>query len=77
MQKLAITVNGSAFEITLSGDYVEVFRDEIAKDLSLNDNNSLKTLLYAFLRKNYEILELKREIENLSNSIDEELKKRS
>lgn len=72
MQKVTLIINGTSFEITLAGEYVEMFK-ELAKDLSLTDTNSVKTLLYAFLRKNYEILELKKEIESVVVNLEKEL----
>jgi hypothetical protein len=73
MQKLTLIINGSAFEITLADTYAEAFKEEIAKDLNLSEDNSVKTLLYAFMQKNYEVLELKREIEKISNELDDKL----
>jgi hypothetical protein len=73
MQKLTLIVNGSAFEITLADNYAEAFKDEISKDLNLQEDNSIKTLLYAFMKKNYEILELKRELEKISKELDDKL----
>lgn len=73
MQKLTLLINGSAFEITLADNYADAFKEEIAKDLSLGEDNSVKTLLYAFMQKNYEVLELKREIEKISDKLDDKL----
>lgn len=73
MQKLTLIVNGSAFEITLADSYAEAFKDEISKDLNLQEDNSVKTLLYAFMKKNYEVLELKRELEKISAELDDKL----
>ena len=75
MQKVTLIINGASFEITLADEYVEMFKKELAKDLSLSDSNSVKTLLYAFLRKNYEILELKKEIESIAANLEKELDK--
>ncbi len=73
MQKVTLIINGASFEITLADEYAEMFKKELAKDLSLSDSNSVKTLLYAFLRKNYEILELKKEIEGVVAILEKEL----
>lgn len=73
MQKLTLIINGSAFEITLADTYAEAFKEEIAKDLNLSEDNSVKTLLYAFMQKNYEVLELKREIEKISDGLEDKL----
>lgn len=75
MQKVTITVNGSSFEITLADSYANAFIEEISKDLAIGSDNSVKTLLYAFMKKNYEILELKKEVEAISASIDDKLTK--
>lgn len=73
MQKLTLIVNGSTFEITLADNYAEAFKNEISKDLNLQEDNSIKTLLHAFMKKNYEILELKRELEKISKELDDKL----
>jgi hypothetical protein len=73
MQKLTLLINGSAFEVTLADAYAEVFKEEIGKDLNITEDNSVKTLLYAFMKKNYEVLELKKEIEKISEELDDKL----
>lgn len=73
MQKMTIIINGSSFEITLADNYADAFLEEISKDLNLSEDNSVKTLLYAFMKKNYELLELKKEIEKISATLDDKL----
>ena len=73
MQKLTLIINGATFEVTLAEQYAEAFKEEIGKDLNLYEDNSVKTLLYAFLKKNYEVLELKNELEKLTAEIDKKL----
>jgi hypothetical protein len=51
MQKLTLIVNSSTFEITLADNYAEAFKNEISKDLNLQEDNSIKTLLHAFMKK--------------------------
>ena len=73
MQKLTLIINGATFEVTLVEQYAEAFKEEIGKDIKLYEDNSVKTLLYAFLKKNYEVLELKNELEKLTAEIDNKL----
>jgi hypothetical protein len=70
---MTIIINGSSFEITLADGYADAFLEEIGKDLNLSEDNSIKTLLYAFMKKNYELLELKKEIEKISDTLDDKL----
>lgn len=70
---MTIIINGSSFEITLADNYADAFLEEISKDLNLSEDNSVKTLLYAFMKKNYELLELKKEIEKISATLDDKL----
>ncbi len=73
MQKLTILINGSSFEITLADSYADALMEEIGKDINLSGDNSVKTLLYAFMKKNYELIELKKEVEKISDDLDDKL----
>lgn len=69
MEKLTIFIDGNRFDISVQDEFMELFREKIEEDLSLKENNSVKTLLYSYLRKSYELFELQQKIEELSTKL--------
>ena len=72
-KKVSLTVNRSRFDIDLDDAFADYLLDQLEKDFKLDNNNDLKVLLQAYVRKNYELFEQERKIEHILNKFDEEL----
>ena len=64
-KKITLTVNGSRFDIDVEARFAEYLEAQIAKDFNPEGNNNFKALLQAYVRKNYEIYELEKAMQEL------------
>lgn len=70
MQSLTLTISGKTYTISLGEDNFDREVECIKKYISIEGNNEIKTLLYAYLKKCYEMVELQRELEDLESKLD-------
>jgi hypothetical protein len=71
MQKITLFVEGNKFDISVQDDHVAKLKSHIFKDLGEAGNNTLKDLLYAYMKKCYEINVIQLELEGMSKKLDE------
>ena len=69
-KKITLTVNGSRFDIDVEANFAAYLETKIAKDFNPGGNNSFKTLLQAYVRKNYELYELEKQLKQLEKRCD-------
>ena len=69
-KKITLTINGSRFDIDVEAKFAEYLEDQMAKELNPEGNNSFKTLLQAYVRKNYELYELEKEMQLLIERLE-------
>ena len=65
MKKITLTVNGSRFDIDVEAQFAAYLEQQIARDFNPGGNNNFKTLLQAYVRKNYELYELEKQLKAL------------
>ena len=70
-KKITLTINGSRFDIDIEVAFAAYLEKQMAKDLNVEGNNNFKTLLQAYIRKNYELyvqeVEMQKLLESLNN----------
>lgn len=71
MQKITLFIEGNKFDISVQDDHVAKLKAHIFKDLGEAGNNTLKDLLYAYMKKCYEINVIQVELESMSKKLDE------
>ncbi|MEJ2469252.1 MAG: hypothetical protein P8Y51_09405 [Campylobacterales bacterium] len=69
-KKVSLTINRSRFDIDLDDAFADYLLDELEKDFKLDNNNDLKVLLQAYVKKNYELFEQERKIDALLQAMD-------
>jgi hypothetical protein len=69
-KKITLTINGSRFDIDVETEFAKYLEEEMAKDLNPEGNNSFKTLLQAYVRKNYELYAQEKEMEALIERLE-------
>ncbi len=69
-KKITLTINGSRFDIDVEARFAEYLEKQMAVDLNPEGNNSFKTLLQAYVRKNYELYELETQLQTLLDKLD-------
>lgn len=62
MQQISISVGGKSYNISLTEDNLENEIECIKKYISLEKDNEVKSLLYAYIKKCFEYSELEREL---------------
>jgi hypothetical protein len=69
-KKITLTINGSRFDIDVEAKFAEYLEEQMTNDLNPEGNNSFKTLLQAYVRKNYELYALEKEMQALLDRLD-------
>lgn len=62
MHKITISVEGKSYNISLTENNLESEMECIKKYVSLEKDNDIKSLLYAYIKKCFEYSELEREL---------------
>jgi len=70
MKKISITVAGKTYDINVDDAFAELLGESLKKDLNIDGNNSLKTLLEAYLKKNYECFQMEKKLTDLLKKIE-------
>ncbi len=63
-KKITLTVNGSRFDIDLEDSFAAYIEKDLEEKLNLHGNNDIKTLLQAYVKKNYELFEAEQMLKN-------------
>ncbi len=71
MQNITLFIEGNKFDISVQDDHASKLKSHIFKDLGATGNNTLKDLLYAYMKKCYEINVIHAELETLTVKLDE------
>ncbi len=71
MRIIQIAVAGKTYEIKLEESVAAELKNAISQDLNLEGNNSVKSLLEAYLKKNYENFLLKKRLHELLQKLQE------
>ncbi len=70
MKKLSIVVAAKKYDISISDEFAVIFEKEIDETFAKEGNNDIKTLLSAYVKKSYEKFLLEKEIESISERLD-------
>lgn len=69
-KKITLTINGSRFDIDVEATFAVFLEQQLEKDMNMEGNNSFKTLLQAYIRKNYELYNQELELSKLLKKIN-------
>ncbi len=69
-QKLTLCFGGHLFEVSMEDEYAEIFKQEAEKDFSLEKDNTIKTLLFAYMQKCLEYRKLQDDISAITEKIE-------
>lgn len=68
-KKITLNINGSRFDIDIEVEFAHFLEQQLEKDLNMEGSNSFKTLLQAYIRKNYDLYNQEIEIKRLLEKI--------
>ena len=68
-KKITLTVNGSRFDIDLEESFAKFIEKDLEEKFNIHGNNDIKTLLQAYVKKNYELFEAEQMLSNTLKKI--------
>jgi hypothetical protein len=63
-RKITLTINGSRFDIDLEDGFASYMEKELDDNFNIHGNNDIKTLLQVYVKKNYELYEAGKMLQN-------------
>jgi len=63
-RKITLTINGSRFDIDLEDGFASYMEMELDENFNIHGNNDIKTLLQVYVKKNYELYESQKMLQN-------------
>jgi len=70
MKKISLKVAGKTYDINIEDRLAKRLLDVIKKDLNIEGNNSVKSLLEAYLKKNYELFLMQKRLDEILKRIE-------
>ena len=68
--KVTLNINGNHFDINVDDTFHGYLLQEMAKDLNVKGNNDSKSLLQAYIRKNFELYKLEKRLSQLVTKLE-------
>jgi len=62
-RKIGLYIGGRRFDVDVDIDFAQFLELEMEKDFNIEGNNELKSIMEAYVRKNYELYQQKKEID--------------
>jgi len=69
-KKIGLYIGGRKFDVDVDDSFAPFLEAQMAKDLKVDGNNELKTLLQAYIRKNHELYLQEDKIRNILKKLD-------
>ncbi len=70
MRRVTIKIEGKEYDIQLSDDFAESVEEELEKELPPFENNSIKELLQAYLKKCYDCHVMQKRLREILKKIE-------
>ncbi len=70
MKKISLTVAGKTYDINIEDMLADELKEAMSRDLNMDGNNSVKALLEAYLKKNYEYFLMEKKLLELLKKLD-------
>jgi len=67
-QKIRLKINGKSFDLDLESDFANFLIEDLSKNLN-RENNSVKDLLGAYVKKNYEMYLLLQKLQEIDSKL--------
>ncbi|MBA1438756.1 MAG: hypothetical protein FAF05_07215 [Epsilonproteobacteria bacterium] len=68
-KKLGLHINGRRFDVDVEDDFASFLENQMQNDFNFEGNNDIKQLLYAYVRKSYELygqsIQIKKTLEKI------------
>ncbi len=72
-KKISLRINSTSFNIDIEEEFALYLQEAMRDDFNTEGNNDIKIVLQAYVRKNYELYENEKVIQQMSNAISDTL----
>jgi len=69
-KKIGLYIGGRRFDVDVEDSFAKFLETQMEKDFNIDGNNELKTVMQAYVRKNYEIYQQELEIQKIVDKIE-------
>ena len=69
-RKIGLYIAGRRFDVDLEDNFADFLDIEMAKDFNIEGNNELKTVMQAYVRKNYELFLQEKKLNQLFDKLN-------
>ncbi len=70
-QKIGLYVSGRRFDVDVEDEFASYLEERIAKDFNKDGNNDVKSLVQAYVRKNYELFLQDKQMQKILKECDD------
>jgi hypothetical protein len=72
-KKISLRINSTSFNIDIEEEFALYLQEAMRDDFNTDGNNDIKIVLQAYVRKNYELYENEKVMQQMSNAISDTL----
>ena len=69
-RKIGLYIAGRRFDVDLEDNFADFLDIEMEKDFNIEGNNELKTVMQAYVRKNYELFLQEKKLNELFDKLN-------
>jgi len=70
-KKIGLYIGGRRFDVEVEDEFAHFLEDQMAKDFNIEGNNELKTVMQAYVRKNYELYQQDKEVVKILKKVND------
>jgi hypothetical protein len=68
-KKIALYIGGRRFDVEVDDEFAGFLEEQMEKDFNIDGNNELKTVMQAYVRKNYELYQRDKDVSKILQKI--------
>ncbi|HIP21313.1 MAG TPA: hypothetical protein EYG70_09345 [Sulfurimonas sp.] len=70
-KKIGLYIGGRRFDVDVDDEFAKFLEIQMEKDFNIEGNNELKSVMQAYVRKNYELYQLNRETKSILDKFED------
>ncbi|MDQ7043189.1 MAG: hypothetical protein Q9M34_06620 [Sulfurimonas sp.] len=72
-KKIGLYIGGRRFDIDVDDEFAEFLELQMESDFNIEGNNELKSVMQAYVRKNYELYKQNKDIKTILDKFENEV----
>jgi len=69
-RRIGLYIGGRRFDVEVDNKFANYLEEQMKKDFNVEGNNELKTVMQAYVRKNYELYKQNQEIDSILEKVN-------